>query len=595
MFQMIHDALGHPDDNPFDKDDMSDDINISSNSHKEPKKPSLTHEQFEKLIKDAEQQLYPGCNGFSKLSFVVNLFQIKCVNGLSNKAFTNILQLVKKALPEGNNLPTTYHDSKKIIQDLGLSYEKIDACENDCMLYWKENESLETCKVCGLSRWKVIKNVTKNHKKIPRKVLRYFPLKPRLQRLFMSSDNATDLRWHSEGRVKDEILRHPADSEAWKTLNKIDPTFNSDPRDIRLGLASDGFNPFGQQRSDYITWPVVLSVYNFPPWMFTKQPYLMLSLLIPGPKAPGNNIDVYLRPLIDELKDLWECGIETYDASKKEYFVMRSALLWTINDFPAYANLSGWSTKGYMACPTCGKGTSSFRLPNCRKICYMDYRCFLPLNHKWRDSKTFDGKVERRPAPKPLPGDEMLAQMSGLEDLKFGKDVKHPKRADNWRKISIFFELPYWSRLLLRHNLDVMHIEKNVFDNILGTLLDIRGKSKDHIKARHDLKELRIRKKLHPKLINGKWHIPPAMYTLSPGEKDKVCKFLEEVKVPDGYSSIFSKCIKKRKVSGLKTHDCHVLLQQLLPLAIRGISCQQVYDLVVELGIFFQGVVFEIT
>ncbi|XP_021743330.1 uncharacterized protein LOC110709416 isoform X2 [Chenopodium quinoa] len=241
-----------------------------------------------------------------------------------------------------------------------------------------------------------------------------------------------------------------------------------------------------------------------------------------------------------------------------------------------------------MACPTCGKGTSSFRLPNCRKICYMDYRCFLPLNHKWRDSKTFDGKVERRPAPKPLCGDEMLAQMSGLEDLKFGKDVKHPKRADNWRKISIFFELPYWSRLLLRHNLDVMHIEKNVFDNILGTLLDIRGKSKDHIKARHDLKKLRIRKKLHPKLINGKWHIPPAMYTLSPGEKDKVCKFLEEVKVPDGYSSNFSKCIKKRKVSGLQTHDCHVLLQQLLPLAIRGISCQQVYDLVVELGIFFK-------
>jgi hypothetical protein len=50
-----------------------------------------------------------------------------------------------------------------------------------------------------------------------------------------------------------------------------------------------------------------------------------------------------------------------------------------------------------------------------------------------------------------------------------------------WKKKNIFFRLPYLKDNLLRHNLDVMHIEKNVMDNILGTLLDIKGKSKDNL------------------------------------------------------------------------------------------------------------------
>ena len=48
-----------------------------------------------------------------------------------------------------------------------------------------------------------------------------------------------------------------------------------------------------------------------------KQTFFMLSLLIPGPTAPRNDIDIYLQPLIDELNDLWEVGVETYDASTK--------------------------------------------------------------------------------------------------------------------------------------------------------------------------------------------------------------------------------------------------------------------------------------
>ncbi|GKB81172.1 leucine-rich repeat protein [Tanacetum coccineum] len=67
------------------------------------------------------------------------------------------------------------------------------------------------------------------------------------------------------------------------------------------------------------------------------------------------------EPLIDELKDLW-AGVNAYDALRKEDFTLRAALLWTINDFPAYGMLSGWSVKGYNACPTCMDETSSHYL-----------------------------------------------------------------------------------------------------------------------------------------------------------------------------------------------------------------------------------------
>ena len=120
-------------------------------------------------------------------------------------------------------------------------------------------------------------------------------------------------------------------------------------------------------------------------------------MIIPGPKAPGNDIDIFFRPLVDELKELFATGVETYDAFREEKFMLRAALLWTINDFPAYGYLSGWSTKGYKACPVCLDETTSLYLNNGHKCCYMGHRRFLPIDHKWRqEKKQFNGEREHR-------------------------------------------------------------------------------------------------------------------------------------------------------------------------------------------------------
>ena len=98
-------------------------------------------------------------------------------------------------------------------------------------------------------------------------------------------------------------MRHLADSITWKTLDSKYPSFAADPRSVRLGLASDGFNPFVIMSSSNSIWPIVLVPYNLPPWMCMKDPFFMMSLLIPGPTTPGNDIDVYLQPLREGLKE----------------------------------------------------------------------------------------------------------------------------------------------------------------------------------------------------------------------------------------------------------------------------------------------------
>jgi hypothetical protein len=82
-------------------------------------------------------------------------------------------------------------------------------------------------------------------------------------------------------------------------------------------------------------------IYNLPPGMCMRPKFMFLSLVIPGPSSPVRNIDVCLRPLIDELAQLWFFGTLTYDISRKQNFLMRAALMWTINDFSAYGMLSG--------------------------------------------------------------------------------------------------------------------------------------------------------------------------------------------------------------------------------------------------------------
>lgn len=202
------------------------------------------------------------------------------------------------------------------------------------------------------------------------------------------------------------------------------PDFSSEIRNVSLGVAADGFNPYRSMNLSHSTWPIVLVNYNLPPWLCMKQENLILSTLISGPDSPKNSIDVFMQPLIAELKELWEVGVETYDSNTDQDFVLRARVLWTISDFPGYAMLSGWSTKGRLGCPVCHYETSSDYLKHSRKMCYMNHRKFLDPAHKWRrDKKRFNGQIELGKSPEPLTGRDIEELLSGFVN-QFGLKKK---------------------------------------------------------------------------------------------------------------------------------------------------------------------------
>ncbi|KAI5313781.1 hypothetical protein L3X38_042957 [Prunus dulcis] len=240
-------------------------------------------------------------------------------------------------------------------------------------------------------------------------------------------------------------------------------------------------------------------------------------------------------------------------------FTLRAAVMWTVNDFPAYAMVSGWSTKGYMTCP--------------------------------EKDKEFDGNTERRLRPREWSGDEILKQLNRLDFAPFEKTVSRtrPSTHMNWTHKPMFFEVTYWSKLKLRHNLGVMHVEKNVFDTLVGTILDIEGKTKDTIKARLDLERMGIRRGLWMNRESDKARRDLAFFSMELNDKKEFLKFVSSVKFPDGYASNIARCVNVDggKFTGPKSHDCHVFMQRLLPVRIRHLLPEDVVKPIMLLSRFF--------
>ncbi|GKA77162.1 hypothetical protein Tco_0783623 [Tanacetum coccineum] len=302
------------------------------------------------------------------------------VNGRNNKSFSMLLEfLQEELLPDGNILPKKQHEVKNIMNKLGLG--------------WRPNQEDNSGDGSGDEAGMKDEAGMQDEAGIQYEA---------------SIQDKAGLQDETE-RVKDGKLRHPADALSWKHFDEKHPEFASDHRNVRLGLTSDGFNPYRSMNSNYSIWPVFVIPYNLPPWYIMKQPNFILSFIILGPKSPSNKaFDVYMQPLIKELKELWG-GIDTFDALTNQNFKMKAAVIFIISDFPGYANLYGWTTKGEYACPVCAFDKTSKWLNNGRKWCYMGHRIWLEPNHSSRkDTRSFDGHQELRQPPILAFGDDIL-------------------------------------------------------------------------------------------------------------------------------------------------------------------------------------------
>ncbi|KAL8161465.1 hypothetical protein V2J09_012954 [Rumex salicifolius] len=141
------------------------------------------------------------------------------------------------------------------------------------------------------------------------------------------------------------------------------------------------------------------------------------------------------------------------------------------------------------------------------------------------------------------------------------------------------------------HNLDVMHIEKNVFENVFNTIMDGKKKTKDNLSSRKDLifyfhhQELQVED-------DHKGTMPKALYTLSREKRIQLLDWLRTLRFSDGYVSNIVQCVQLQeyKLLWMKSHDCHVFMQKLLPIAFKELPPSGIWGALTELSMFFQSI-----
>jgi hypothetical protein len=162
--------------------------------------------------------------------------------------------------------------------------------------------------------------------------------------------------------------------------------------------------------------------YNLPPNKYLKEWFIFLALVIPGPKEPKKQMNIFLRPLMEELKELWQ-GVDAYDSHLKYRFNLRAAYLWSIHDYWAYGKFVGWCVHGRHNCLICMDDSDALRLQHSRKFPFFDcHRRFIPLSHKFRcDKQSFlKGMTVRKGPPKWKLGADIMKMLSDLKESENG-------------------------------------------------------------------------------------------------------------------------------------------------------------------------------
>jgi len=152
---------------------------------------------YEKLDHDSKKPLYIGCTKFTLLSRVLALVNLKARFGWSDKSFNKLLLLLNDMLPTDNTLPKNHYKEKKILCPIGMEYQKIHACPNNCILYRNEFIELRSCPTCGVSYYKANSDKCSQdpstYKDRPLKVCWYLLVVPRFKRLFANVEDTKNL------------------------------------------------------------------------------------------------------------------------------------------------------------------------------------------------------------------------------------------------------------------------------------------------------------------------------------------------------------------------------------------------------------------
>ena len=222
---------------------------------------------FYLMLDSAQRPLHDHTN-VSQLDAIGRVMGLKAELNLSREGFDKMVAVWSDMLPKTHIMPKNLYESEKLLLALKMPYDKIHVCPKGCVLFRKEHADAKYCPKCKSSRYVEVDSGDgqKRQLKIPMRVLRHLPFLPRLQWLFMTKESMKQMTWHKNGtRYNPEKMVHPSDADAWKYFNSRHPLKAEEARNVRVALATDGFNPYGMMAAPYTCWPVFVIPLNLPP------------------------------------------------------------------------------------------------------------------------------------------------------------------------------------------------------------------------------------------------------------------------------------------------------------------------------------------
>ncbi|TFY81334.1 hypothetical protein EWM64_g2680 [Hericium alpestre] len=227
-----------------------------------------------------------------------------------------------------------------------------DCCPNSCVCYTGPHSNLDSCPYCSTSRYQSNGRA--------RKHFTYLPLIPRLRAAVGSKGVAAQMRYRAfEHAPEEDVIKDVFDSKRYKRLcrqrvvvdgHELPHKFFDDPRDIALGLSTDGFAPFRKRKST--CWPLILFNYNLPPEVRFHLRNILSLGVIPGPRKPAD-IDSFLWPFVQEALEL-EVGVPAFDVLEQKMFALRAYLLLVFGDIPAMSLITQMKGhNGHSPCRIC--------------------------------------------------------------------------------------------------------------------------------------------------------------------------------------------------------------------------------------------------
>ncbi|TVU49921.1 hypothetical protein EJB05_01263, partial [Eragrostis curvula] len=259
-----HEVIRPRIDETFDEDaGVADMLNDYAEAHNfeegcREEEPEPSAKAYYDMLDAAQRPLHGHTNVY-QLDAIARLMAVKSQFSMSHRNFDVMLTVIASMLPEGHNLPKNMYESQKLLRALKMPYEEIHACPKGCVLFRKEHAEALYCPKCSSSRYLEVESGDGEKRQTPvaAKILRYLPFIPRIQRLYMTEETAKQMTWHKKGvRYHPENRVHPADGESWTHFDRIHHKKADEARNVRVALATDGFNPYGMGDAPYTCWPV---------------------------------------------------------------------------------------------------------------------------------------------------------------------------------------------------------------------------------------------------------------------------------------------------------------------------------------------------